>query len=183
MEQKSSKVHSGKQQDHFHSIDVSRKTAGGVKDCPGHLLRGFFIQQQKLMNHLHTHTGNKPFQYEMCGKTIGKMTMFFKHCQTHANKMFLEPSNLSKHMCIHLLVKKFQCKICGKHFTRSNQLSCHTKSRAIDSQNPLSAPHLPQDDDHQNHNNNKEEDRALQEKLGSQVPKPKHQKCMSCGPA
>ncbi|PLW18694.1 hypothetical protein PCANC_12559 [Puccinia coronata f. sp. avenae] len=96
---------------------------------------------------------------------------------------FLEPSNLSKHMCIHLLVKKFQCTICGKHFTHSNQLSCHTKSRAIDSHNPLSAPHLPQDDDHQNHNNNKEEDRALQEKLGSQVPKLKHQKCMSCGPA
>jgi hypothetical protein len=28
----------------------------------------------------------------MCGKTIGKMTMFFKHCQTHTNKMVRGPT-------------------------------------------------------------------------------------------
>jgi uncharacterized Zn-finger protein len=133
-----------------------------------------FALQSALTIHKRTHTGSKPFKCmeEGCGA------------------QFSESSNLSKHMRIHLLVKKFECAICGKRFTRSDQLSRHTKSRSIHHNNHPSAPHLPHDDDdHDDHDDDEEEQEGPPELelelngLPSQAPAPKRQKRMSCGPA
>lgn len=68
-----------------------------------------FVQKQKLLRHIHIHTGHKPCKCEICGAK------------------FAVESMLKQHLRIHTGEKPFQCSICGKQFTTSSSLSIHNR--------------------------------------------------------
>lgn len=68
-----------------------------------------FPQRQKLLRHIHTHTGHKPCLCRVCGA------------------LFAVPSLLKQHERIHLGERPYECKECGKKFTCSSSLAIHKR--------------------------------------------------------
>lgn len=68
-----------------------------------------FVQKQKLLRHIHIHTGHKPCKCNVCGAR------------------FAVDSMLKQHLRIHTGEKPFLCEICGKQFTTLSSLSIHNR--------------------------------------------------------
>ncbi|RKP32076.1 hypothetical protein METBISCDRAFT_12719 [Metschnikowia bicuspidata] len=68
-----------------------------------------FIQRQKLLRHIHIHTGHKPCKCTVCGS------------------LFAVPAVLKQHMRIHSGERPYQCTMCDKRFATSSSLAIHTR--------------------------------------------------------
>lgn len=68
-----------------------------------------FVQKQKLLRHIHIHTGHKPCKCHVCGACFAVDAMLRQHLRIHTGE------------------KPFQCNICGKTFTTSSSLSIHNR--------------------------------------------------------
>ena len=70
------------------------------------------------MKHIITHTGDKPYKYDVCSKG------------------FVKEYDLTEHMRIHTRDAPYKCDVCGKGFTRTFHLVTHTQIHT--GRNPIS---------------------------------------------
>lgn len=100
-----------------------------------------FSNKPKLMRHVHSHTGYKPFTcpFPGCDKGFVTREQLKNHETTHTktrrfkcdkcDKAFAVKSALTTHFtAVHLEEKLHKCEVCGKGFADSSNLSKHKQT-------------------------------------------------------
>ncbi|XP_017485055.1 PREDICTED: zinc finger protein 708-like isoform X1 [Rhagoletis zephyria] len=119
-----------KQRRHFEGSSIAAPTRLVCEFCN----KGFQFRAG-LVDHLRTHTGEKPFLCSLCGKSFKSSGSMKQHLVRHSGvkrfecpdcpKKFACSCDLSKHRVIHRLVKPHNCGICGASFAKSYQFKTH----------------------------------------------------------
>ena len=115
--------------------DMATKTSGSIN----------FGNKPKLMRHVHSHTGYKPFPcpYPGCDKGFVTKEQLKNHETTHTKsrkfkcdqcgKAFAVKSALTTHItAVHEEKKIHKCDLCGKAFADSSNLSKHKQTHFRD---------------------------------------------------
>ncbi|KAM3418796.1 hypothetical protein BST61_g4766 [Cercospora zeina] len=102
--------------------------------------KGSFPTANKLVRHVHSHTGYKPFQCPSCTQAFVTKDQLDKHLTTHTGakdfvcswlgcgRSFAVKHALDGHMnSVHLKAKKHICPHCSQAFDDSSNLSKHKK--------------------------------------------------------
>ena len=94
--------------------------------------------EYKLITHLRTHIGIKPFICQICQKSFNEKGNLKAHLKFHSEnrpfkcplceKKYKSNTHLKNHIKIfHYQIKKFYCQFCHKKFGRSSGLKVHIK--------------------------------------------------------
>ncbi|KAF8324529.1 uncharacterized protein EI90DRAFT_3074954 [Cantharellus anzutake] len=105
---------------------------------------GALSSKQKILRHLQTHTGYRPFRCERCGQCFSEAATLQQHKRRHTNerpfvcdepgcgKSFAIAGALTIHKRTHNGHKPFKCTHCGKCFTESSNLAKHIRTHTGD---------------------------------------------------
>jgi len=99
-----------------------------------------FSSKQKVLRHLQSHTGHRPFQCTLCGQYFSEPATLQQHMRRHTaekpytceypgcGKSFTVKGALTIHQRIHNGEKPFKCTYCGRAFAESSNLSKHLRT-------------------------------------------------------
>lgn len=99
-----------------------------------------FASKQKILRHMQSHTGHRPFQCSVCKQNFSEAATLQQHMRRHTHekpyvcdfpgcgKAFAITGALTIHKRIHNGEKPFKCTYCDRAFSESSNLSKHLRT-------------------------------------------------------
>ncbi|TIA83560.1 hypothetical protein E3P98_00758 [Wallemia ichthyophaga] len=110
-----------------------------------------FSSRQKIMRHLQSHTGHRPFECPVCHRFFSEAATLQQHMRKHTRekpyvcdyqgcgKAFAIAGALTIHKRTHTNERPFKCTFCDKAFSESSNLKKHLRTHTGD--RPFECPH------------------------------------------